>query len=681
MKKGVVPPLFQREMHPGEAVEESMKFEHPYTSQVELPEDLQYAVDRLVQWKDRMSSYRKQRLKYWKWRSKVLKKESLQQIEEHEDELIKKLFRKDGIHGDKPREVGEFFHIALLQEMATFAEVQDEKYVKELWDGLKIVGKVQTSGRWTPFEGEPGLSLDELDRRHMEFRNKVKHMVRKNGVDKHTEKLWEDTVKDVQMGYTVGPIYSEEEVSKIVGTDRWIPTMRFGVEQKSKTRGIDTAKSNGVNAATEVVEKMSLPTTDYNMGVIKAVHQGVPDAELAAWVLDERSAYRQIPVHPSHRRYSVVCMMDPKTGELAYFIMVGHSFGLVSAVYNYNRRASLLTELLRKLFLVPALNYYDDKYGFDLKEFIEETITLVADFHWMLGVEFDTKKVQSGQVVKILGVRYNLKELLVDIDEERRMELIEDIIRVLKLDLLEPGYAGKLKGKLQFAEGQLQGRVGRSLLRCLSERQYSRSFITSLTPPLRSCLRGWLMILHGFGKPRKIEMRGVATAEVIGYSDGWNPEGVPGEESSPRTGFVVYDKQVARPVYATKSVAWDVVERWIVRKNQIMMVELLAVVQMVATVGSKLRGRTFLVFVDSESAEGALVKGGSSKDDVSELVRVFWRLIQEFEIIVYIDRVPTDSNISDGVSRNSLVLAKKLGWVEVEIPEFMEWASGWLGPG
>ena len=94
-----------------------------------------------------------------------------------------------------------------------------------------------------------------------------------------------------------------------------------------------------------------------------------------------------------------------------------------------------------------------------------------------------------------------------------------------------------------------------------------------------------------------------------------------------------------------------------------------------------MRRRKVLMFVDSESAEGALVKGGSSKDDVSSLVMIFWRLVQEFEIIVYIDRVPTDSNISDGVSRNCLKLAKRLGWVEVEIPEFITWASGWLGPG
>ena len=60
--------------------------------------------------------------------------------------------------------------------------------------------------------------------------------------------------------------------------------------------------------------------------------------EVKGWVLDERKAYRQIPILPQHRRWSVITLKDPTDGRVAYFVMIGHSFGLVSAVYNYNRR-------------------------------------------------------------------------------------------------------------------------------------------------------------------------------------------------------------------------------------------------------------------------------------------------------------------------------------------------------
>ena len=94
-------------------------------------------------------------------------------------------------------------------------------------------------------------------------------------------------------------------------------------------------------------------------------------------------------------------------------------------------------------------------------------------------------------------------------------------------------------------------------------------------------------MLSGFGSPRKIQLSGVSTAEVLVFSDGWSPEGIAGEEELPRTGFVVYDKAVSRPVYESRPVSQEEINGWIVRKNQILMVELMAAVQAIATVGAR----------------------------------------------------------------------------------------------
>ena len=52
--------------------------------------------------------------------------------------------------------------------------------------------------------------------------------------------------------------------------------------------------------------------------------------------------------------------------------MVGHSFGLVFAVYNYNRRSAAITDI------VAAFNLYDDKYGFEPEDTSEGAFALVA---------------------------------------------------------------------------------------------------------------------------------------------------------------------------------------------------------------------------------------------------------------------------------------------------------------
>ena len=79
--------------------------------------------------------------------------------------------------------------------------------------------------------------------------------------------------------------------------------------------------------------------------------------QLQGWALDELKAYRQIPILPSHRRYAVVALMNPKDRQIYYYLMTGHSFGFTSAVYNYNRRPGLMQHLQTSVFQICPLHY------------------------------------------------------------------------------------------------------------------------------------------------------------------------------------------------------------------------------------------------------------------------------------------------------------------------------------
>ena len=151
--------------------------------------------------------------------------------------------------------------------------------------------------------------------------------------------------------------------------------------------------------------------------------------------------------------------------------MIGHSFGLVSAVYNYNRRSALLDEILRNVFGLVSFNFYDDKFGFETSESIGSAMLVASSVHTWLASKFDTKKLQQGPVVDILGVTYDLVNMRLQIKTYRKAEISEDIGSILKADELEPGHAGKLKGKLGFAASQLWGKAGRAPPCALSEQQ------------------------------------------------------------------------------------------------------------------------------------------------------------------------------------------------------------------
>ncbi len=78
---------------------------------------------------------------------------------------------------------------------------------------------------------------------------------------------------------------------------------------------------------------------------------------------------------------------------------------------------------------------------------------------------------------------------------------------VLTKQALPPGDAGKLQGKLQFAESPFFGKVGRALLRALSDRQHDdRPGAFGLTAPLEGVLKGWLMMLAGKAAPHPLKL-------------------------------------------------------------------------------------------------------------------------------------------------------------------------------
>ena len=116
----------------------------------------------------------------------------------------------------------------------------------------------------------------------------------------------------------------------------------------------------------------------------------------------------------------MICLKDPDDDRPKYFVMIGHSFGLVSAVYNYNRRSAALNDIFTRLFRMVPFNFYDDKYGFETEltapsaKFVAETI------HWLLGAFFVQKKLQLSFLPVVLGVTFNLEDFLLEIKRKGR---------------------------------------------------------------------------------------------------------------------------------------------------------------------------------------------------------------------------------------------------------------------
>ena len=148
---------------------------------------------------------------------------------------------------------------------------------------------------------------------------------------------WPRTQHPVQVSEAESRVW--EFRKKIFRRCSAVPTSRFEVLQKNKVRGCDSATSNLKTAV--VMEKLQLPSTDLNVAVLRELRTRAGDRRLEGWVLDKRKAYRQLPILPEHRKFSVVCLI-PDDDRPKYFVMIGHSFGLVSAVYTTTTADRLL---------------------------------------------------------------------------------------------------------------------------------------------------------------------------------------------------------------------------------------------------------------------------------------------------------------------------------------------------
>ena len=127
----------------------------------------------------------------------------------------------------------------------------------------------------------------------------------------------------------------------------------------------------------------------------------------------------------------------------------------------------------------------------------------------------------------------------------------------------------------------------------------------------------------------------------------------------------MFARDRAMPAQFGEVVPDDVIRTWLPRATQRCMVELLATAVAFKTFKDYLANKTVLLLVDAEAVEGALVKGYSARSDLCELTGVFWDIVLDLKSLVYIDRVPTDANCSDGSSRDKLWIGQAVGWKTV----------------
>ena len=105
---------------------------------------------------------------------------------------------------------------------------------------------------------------------------------------------------------------------------------------------------------------------------------------------------------------------------------------------------------------------------------------------------------------------------------------------------------------------------------------------------------------------------------MVVFTDGFTPDQRKSESGPDRVGAVMFDRRSPSPKQFTEVIPEAVLDRWLVRKTQIVPIEMIAPILALETLRDHVKTKDVLLLIDSAAVEAALVKGYSSKEDLCE---------------------------------------------------------------
>ena len=275
---------------------------------------------------------------------------------------------------------------------------------------------------------------------------------------------------------------------------------------------------------------------------------------------------------------------------------------------------------------------------------------LIKSLFTLLGFQVSDKPSKNppfAAVFQALGVAFNLTRAVSGVFEvantEARIHLLASTLQeLLTSHSLSPKEARRLRGRMQFAHGQLSGRYHS---RCLSSlHEISALAPGSRAPPslvriLQRCLQSLVNSM-----PRAISSKDRLVWHL--FTDGAL------EASKPSIGGVLVDFfGHPRFHFSFEPPALSVLTTF--GSHCILHLEILPILVALHLWPDLLSGTAIFFHVDNEAALHSLIRMSCDNHAADQLVQHFLRLEQRMTFDTWIHRVPTEVNVADAPSRGN----------------------------
>ena len=167
-------------------------------------------------------------------------------------------------------------------------------------------------------------------------------------------------------------------------------------------------------------------------------------------------------------------------------------------------------------------------------------------------------------------------------------------------------------------------------------------------------------------KPRRVAVRDDITLVLIFTDGAWEPSA----EKPAGAGVVVIDPLHNLRMVHEVSTPESLVSHWssLGKKQLIAELELFPTVVALAAYAGNIKQRRVLIFVDNNSVRDVMIKGTSRSASLFVMLAEFARRAHQSQLLLWISRMPSKSNIADFPSRGKPEIAAQLIGGQVGVP-------------
>lgn len=471
--------------------------------------------------------------------------------------------------------------------------------------------------------------------------------------------------KEARAGRLLGP-FTHEEVFQQYGFFRSNP-MGGAVNGDGSIRMVNDLsfpkQETGIPSVNSFVDKLNYKNYWDNFETVALFLQENP-GEWECAIFDWQKAYRQLPAHPSQRRY--LCILD-FDGRVWVDLAVG--FGGVASCGVFGAPAHVWKIIMEKILGFPKIfRWVDDNLILRRPGSLAslENVTALSN---SLGVETNpTKHHEFAFEQRYVGFVWNTRDHTVRLPEEKLRERKQIIV-----DLLN----SELSWSFDKVESVI-GKLVHTVLIVPHMEAYMRSFYKWLkdwvnkaalrkTPDyLETDLQEWRRCLFTFNS-RPLIPSPVAT-EVAWVGDASSSFGIGVLVGKCWACFELETGWQALALTDKKrSIAWA--ETVAVRLGLVVLSTL-----------KHVEGKSFYVWTDNTTSQAAITRRKSKDELVNEEWKQIQRLLTKLACNIKAKRVTSKGNEADALSRGFRGELKWFDEVKIEVPEDLSWILKQVSP-